>query len=57
MLPTGGRACRPGSCSMLSSEAQRILEEPRPHNHARLLDKLVEVLERMVAAPFPGSRE
>jgi hypothetical protein len=45
---------------MLSSEAQRILEEslePRPHNHARLLDKLVEVPERMVAAPFLGSRE
>jgi hypothetical protein len=30
-------------------EAQRILEEylqPRPHNHERILDKLVEVLER-----------
>ncbi len=31
------------------SEAQRILEEylePRPHNHERILDRLVEVLER-----------
>jgi hypothetical protein len=31
------------------SEAQRILEEylqPRPHNNERILDKLVEVLER-----------
>jgi hypothetical protein len=31
------------------SEAQRILEEylePRPHNDERILDKLVEVLER-----------
>jgi hypothetical protein len=31
------------------SDAQRILEEylePRPHNNARILDKLVEVLER-----------
>jgi hypothetical protein len=31
------------------SDAQRILEEylePRPHNHERLLDRLVEVLER-----------
>ena len=31
------------------SEAQRILEEylePRPHNNERVLDKLVEVLER-----------
>ena len=30
-------------------EAQRILEgylQPRPHNHERILDKLVEVLER-----------
>jgi len=30
-------------------EAQRILEEylePRPHDNERLLDKLVEVLER-----------
>jgi hypothetical protein len=31
------------------SDAQRILEEylePRPHNNERILDKLVEVLER-----------
>ena len=31
------------------SDAQRILEEylePRPHNDQRLLDRLVEVLER-----------
>ena len=31
------------------SEAQRILEEyfqPRPHNYERVLDKLIEVLER-----------
>src|ERR1700675_3996558 len=31
------------------SEAQRIREEylePRPHNHERILDRLVEVLER-----------
>jgi hypothetical protein len=31
------------------SEAQRILEEylePRPHNQERILDRLVEVLER-----------
>jgi 5-methylcytosine-specific restriction endonuclease McrBC regulatory subunit McrC len=31
------------------SEAQRILEEylePRPHNNERILDRLVEVLER-----------
>jgi hypothetical protein len=31
------------------SDAQRILEEylePRPHNHERLLDRLVEVFER-----------
>src|SRR3979490_2912873 len=31
------------------SEAQRILEEylePRPHDHERILDRLVEVLER-----------
>ena len=31
------------------SEAQRILEEylePRPHNKERILDRLVEVLER-----------
>jgi len=31
------------------SEAQRILEEylePRPHNDERILDKLMEVLER-----------
>jgi hypothetical protein len=31
------------------SEAQRILEEylePRPHNYERILDRLVEVLER-----------
>jgi hypothetical protein len=31
------------------SEAQRILEEylePRPQNHERILDRLVEVLER-----------
>lgn len=31
------------------SEAQRILEEylePRPHNHERILDRLVEVLDR-----------
>jgi hypothetical protein len=31
------------------SEAQRILEEyfqPRPHNNERILDKLIEVLER-----------
>lgn len=31
------------------SEAQRILEqclEPRPHNNERILDELVEVLER-----------
>ena len=31
------------------SEAQRILEEylqPRPNNNERILDKLVEVLER-----------
>ena len=37
------------------SEAQRILEEylePRPHNNERVLDKLMEVLERpdLVAA-------
>jgi hypothetical protein len=37
------------------SEAQSILEEylqPRPHNYERILDKLVEVLERpdLVAA-------
>ena len=31
------------------SEAQRILEEyfqPRPHDYERVLDKLIEVLER-----------
>jgi hypothetical protein len=31
------------------SEAQRILEEyvqPRPHNNERILDRLVEVLDR-----------
>ncbi len=31
------------------SDAQRILEEylePRPHNNERILDRLVEVLER-----------
>lgn len=31
------------------SEAQRIMEEylqPRPQNHERILDKLLEVLER-----------
>ena len=31
------------------SEAQRILEEylePRPHNNERILDRLVELLER-----------
>jgi len=31
------------------SEAQRILEEylePRPHNNERILDRLIEVLER-----------
>jgi hypothetical protein len=31
------------------SEAQRILEEyfqPRPHNYERVLEKLIEVLER-----------
>jgi hypothetical protein len=33
------------------SDAQRILEEylePRPHDNERILDKLVEVLERTV---------
>ena len=37
------------------SDAQRILEEylePRPHNDERILDKLVEVLERMVGRAF-----
>jgi hypothetical protein len=37
------------------SNAQRIIEEylqPRPHNHERLLDRLLEVLDRndLVAA-------
>ncbi len=37
------------------SEAQRILEEylePRPHNHERILDRLVEVLERLFDLPI-----
>ena len=37
------------------SDAQRILEEylePRPHNNERILDKLVEVLERMLGRAF-----
>jgi hypothetical protein len=39
----------PDAPKQAMSDAQRILEEylePRPHNNERILDKLVEVLER-----------